>query len=256
VTNAIAQIFDKPSALPSMLGDLVKGVDPLGSAIFKGTADVVHGVATNPLLSAAATGVAGYFGGPWGAAAASSSLSRERGDSLEKSLGNGAIAGGLTYAAGTLGSGDAPAEGYDGSNGVDYGANQGANPSVEYTGETGTGLKTLPGEGGPSAPTLDEPVPEPSTTPTDTPKPAADATTPEKSTAWDTAKKTATQVGTTAAITTILAPKKPDQPTPTIKPVTEMPDPLAQEAARRRSLVEQIMRRGRTSTILTDSRGA
>jgi hypothetical protein len=34
-----------------------------------------------------------------------------------------------------------------------------------------------------------------------------------------------------------------------------MPDPEAQQAARQRSLTDQIARRGRASTILTDSGG-
>jgi hypothetical protein len=48
----------------------------------------------------------------------------------------------------------------------------------------------------------------------------------------------------------LLAPKRPDLPKP-----TAMPDPLAVEEARKRSLIEQMARRGRASTILTDSAG-
>ena len=44
---------------------------------------------------------------------------------------------------------------------------------------------------------------------------------------------------------------KPDLPEP--KPPTAMPDPKAQERAMRRSLSEQMQRRGRASTILTQS---
>jgi hypothetical protein len=35
-----------------------------------------------------------------------------------------------------------------------------------------------------------------------------------------------------------------------------MPDPLAQEQARKQSLIEQMARRGRASTIMTDSGSA
>lgn len=45
----------------------------------------------------------------------------------------------------------------------------------------------------------------------------------------------------------------PTPTAPSVKPVTEMPDPLAQEAARKQSLLEQLARRGRQSTILTDA---
>jgi len=34
-----------------------------------------------------------------------------------------------------------------------------------------------------------------------------------------------------------------------------MPDPLAQESARKQALTEQLARRGRASTILTDAGG-
>lgn len=51
-----------------------------------------------------------------------------------------------------------------------------------------------------------------------------------------------------AAVSSLLAPKMPALPKP-----TPMPDPQAQEAARKKSLLEQTARRGRASTILTDS---
>lgn len=57
----------------------------------------------------------------------------------------------------------------------------------------------------------------------------------------------ATAAGT-AAVSSLLAPKRPDLP----KPVA-MPDAQAQEEARRRSIIEQTARRGRASTVLTDS---
>jgi len=48
-------------------------------------------------------------------------------------------------------------------------------------------------------------------------------------------------------VTSLLAPKPPK-----LSAVTAMPDPLAQEQARRQSLIEQTARRGRASTIMTD----
>lgn len=50
-----------------------------------------------------------------------------------------------------------------------------------------------------------------------------------------------------AAVGSILAPKIPGAKAP-----SPMPDPQAQDAARRRAIAEQIGRRGRQSTILTD----
>lgn len=44
-------------------------------------------------------------------------------------------------------------------------------------------------------------------------------------------------------------------PPPPIEPVVEMPDPLEQEKARERSIMEQFARRGRASTIMTNSGG-
>lgn len=262
MTNAIAQIFDTPSALPRLLGQAVEGIDPLGGAILRGTASATHDIASNPLVSTLATGVAGYFGGPWAAAGASAALSRERGDSIEKSLTNGAIAGALSYGATQLGGGGT-------NGGVDVGGGVDQYGNVLGGGNYAGGGADVTDYGVPSenvTPPADS-VPDPSIDPRADDVPATtkptegapeapktpDAKAPEKSGTWDTVKKTATQVGTTAAISTILTPKKPDQPTPAIKPITPMPDPLAQEAARRRALVEQIMRRGRTSTIMTDT---
>lgn len=52
----------------------------------------------------------------------------------------------------------------------------------------------------------------------------------------------------------LLGPKS--APTPEVKPLTPMPDPLAQEAARKQALLEQLSRRGRQSTILTADSGS
>ena len=63
----------------------------------------------------------------------------------------------------------------------------------------------------------------------------------------------ATAAGTalaTGAVNKLLQGKPPGLPGP-----TEMPDPEAQAAARQKSLVDQIARRGRASTILTDGGG-
>ena len=53
---------------------------------------------------------------------------------------------------------------------------------------------------------------------------------------------------TSAALGGLLAPKQPSLPG-----VTPMPDPLAQEEARKKSILDQLARRGRDATILTDT---
>lgn len=61
----------------------------------------------------------------------------------------------------------------------------------------------------------------------------------------------ALKAGATAALNAVtakaMAPKPPGLPAP-----IEMPDPLATEQARKKSLLEQMARRGRASTILTN----
>jgi hypothetical protein len=52
-----------------------------------------------------------------------------------------------------------------------------------------------------------------------------------------------------------MAPAEPQPAGTKTKAVSEMPDPLAQNRARKRSLVEQLGRRGRASTILTSPSG-
>ena len=52
----------------------------------------------------------------------------------------------------------------------------------------------------------------------------------------------------TAGVNQALAPKRPDLPKP-----LAMPDPAEQERARQRAIIEQLSRRGRASTILSDS---
>lgn len=52
-----------------------------------------------------------------------------------------------------------------------------------------------------------------------------------------------------AVATSLLAPKPR---VPTLAPVTPMPDPLAQQEAKQRSMIEQMARRGRASTVLTN----
>lgn len=72
--------------------------------------------------------------------------------------------------------------------------------------------------------------------------------------------------GAGMALTSMLTPDAPDAPRPQATPsgkspeaitkaVSEMPDPLAQQRARRRSLTEQLGRRGRASTIMTKPSG-
>jgi hypothetical protein len=67
--------------------------------------------------------------------------------------------------------------------------------------------------------------------------------------------KTALNAGVSTAVGSLLAPK-----VPTVLPggktaAVPMPDPLAQEAATKKSLVEQLARRGRASTVLTSPGG-
>jgi hypothetical protein len=58
--------------------------------------------------------------------------------------------------------------------------------------------------------------------------------------------KTAGGAAATAGVQGMLAPKPPKVPGQ-----TPMPDPLQQEEARKRSIAEQMARRGRASTVLT-----
>ena len=67
------------------------------------------------------------------------------------------------------------------------------------------------------------------------------------STLLATLGKAAATTALTAGANSLLAPKAPGLP-----PVTPMPDPQAQEAARKQALIEQMSRRGRASTVLTD----
>lgn len=60
--------------------------------------------------------------------------------------------------------------------------------------------------------------------------------------------KTAATAAVTGGTQSLLAPKRPDLPKP-----LPMPDPQAQEEARRKAIIEQTSRRGRASTILTDA---
>lgn len=53
----------------------------------------------------------------------------------------------------------------------------------------------------------------------------------------------------------LLAPDAPEPPQMKQTSITAMPDPMAQEKARKRSTIEQLSRRGRASTILTQPSG-
>lgn len=57
----------------------------------------------------------------------------------------------------------------------------------------------------------------------------------------------------TSVATSLLNPR--NITAPTVTPVVGMPDPLAQQQAKQQSMIEQMARRGRASTILTDSAG-
>ena len=50
-----------------------------------------------------------------------------------------------------------------------------------------------------------------------------------------------------AVVSTLLAPKPPKA-----APVAAMPDPLAQQQAQQQKIIDQMARRGRASTILTN----
>ncbi|HZD27236.1 MAG TPA: hypothetical protein VE251_00905 [Xanthobacteraceae bacterium] len=54
-----------------------------------------------------------------------------------------------------------------------------------------------------------------------------------------------------ALITTLAAPRVPVRGAPSLPPVTPMPGTADVQAAMRASIAEQLMRRGRASTILT-----
>lgn len=61
----------------------------------------------------------------------------------------------------------------------------------------------------------------------------------------------AAEVLATVAVNKALAPDPPE-----IKPPTPMPDPLETQRAKERSLVEQLGRRGRANSILTNAGGS
>ena len=83
-TNPIEAIKNPSQAKPS-------DIDPMSG-------DTTRAIAKSPLLRTVATGVAGYFGGKWGAAGASAGLSKEAGESDTSALANGAVAGIATSA--------------------------------------------------------------------------------------------------------------------------------------------------------------
>jgi hypothetical protein len=65
---------------------------------------------------------------------------------------------------------------------------------------------------------------------------------------------TAATAGAVVAGGKLLSDLKPDAPE--LKPVTPMPDPLEQQKAKERSIIEQMSRRGRSASILTDTGSA
>ncbi len=67
---------------------------------------------------------------------------------------------------------------------------------------------------------------------------------------WSTIGNAALQAGVGYAASSLLAPGRPK-----IVGATPMADPAGQEEARRRSVTEQLARRGRASTIMTQPPG-
>jgi hypothetical protein len=61
--------------------------------------------------------------------------------------------------------------------------------------------------------------------------------------------------GAATSVATSLLNPRPSLSAPAVTPVVGMPDPLAQQQAKQQSMIEQMARRGRASTILTDSAG-
>lgn len=56
-----------------------------------------------------------------------------------------------------------------------------------------------------------------------------------------------------AGIAVVSSLLNPRPNAPSVSPVTGMPDPLAQQEARKQALAEQMARQGRASTIMTDA---
>jgi len=82
------------NAISSVFSDPVKAIENLGQEIGK-----------VPLLGEAATIGAGILGGPMAAGATQAAVARSRGNSMENSLGQGVLAGALSYGAGQLSGG-------------------------------------------------------------------------------------------------------------------------------------------------------
>ena len=64
----------------------------------------------------------------------------------------------------------------------------------------------------------------------------------------------ATGAGTAVASSLLNPRQKPQDPT--VTPVVGMPDPLAKQEAMKQSMIEQMARHGRASTVLTDNSGS
>lgn len=99
-------------------------IDPL-------TGDLTHAIAQSPIGRTIATGVAGYFGGPWGAAGAQGLLSKEAGESDNNALRNSALAYGSASLAGSGSEGN-------GMTGTAANAGKAADDSIVSNGVTST----------------------------------------------------------------------------------------------------------------------
>jgi len=64
---------------------------------------------------------------------------------------------------------------------------------------------------------------------------------------------TSLATGAAGAVASSILSEKPKMPT--LAAPTPMPDPLAQEQAKQRAVIEQMARRGRAASILTDTSG-
>jgi hypothetical protein len=64
--------------------------------------------------------------------------------------------------------------------------------------------------------------------------------------------KTAGQLISAASGIKSLLTRPPSMPKPTVAPIVPMPDPLAQQRAKQKALLQAVLGRGRAASILTD----
>lgn len=89
----------KPSEVFEGAGQSMGSYDPLLQHMGHESAVLTQEIAKSPILSAIDAGVAGFFGGKWGAMAANAKNTKERGGTL----GDSARSAALTYVAGKVG---------------------------------------------------------------------------------------------------------------------------------------------------------